>query len=66
MMFLQIVPNLFSQLCPGAMKDYSNDQGRRPQKASNLLVVKSFVIPQDEHLTCCLPQARHRLPNQRL
>src|SRR5687768_7209204 len=62
--FLQIVPNLFSQFRTCAMEDNANHQRRGIQKCCDLLVVKPLVITQNKHLTGGLAESRNGLTNE--
>src|SRR4051812_29121725 len=64
MMFLQIVPNLFSEFCASAMKDYTDYQRRSIHHRCNIFVVKTFVITQNEHLAGSFSESRDSLANE--
>src|SRR5688572_19196577 len=64
MMFLQIMPNVFSQFRTCAMEDYAHYERRSFHERCDFLVVKTFVIAQNKHLAGSLSESRHSLANQ--
>src|SRR5689334_20960574 len=66
MVFLQIVPNLFSQFGARAMKHDTDDERRGFHEDRDFFVVETLVITKDKHFTGRLSKARDGLANKRL
>src|SRR4030095_6137200 len=66
MMFLQIVPNFFSQSCASAVKNHANHQWRGFHNGSNFFVVDPFVVAKNKHFASSLAKPGHSSTYQRL